>query len=169
MAMRSMISILLFVAPLSAQTIHPGIGVRVRAPTVMFERMEGVFLSRNGDTLLFGNDTRGPVAVPIAAVTQLQVAAGKSRLRGALRGALWGGVTMAALMALVGSTEVSASGDTTTRGEWIEQGAASGGLVGAIVGAFVPMRVWKTADPKILLSVGPRDAIGVRFVLRDRR
>jgi hypothetical protein len=167
MAMRSMISILLFVAPLSAQTVHPGIGVRVLAPTVMFERMEGVFLGRNGDTLLFGNETRGPVAVPSAAVTQLQVAAGKSRLRGALRGALWGGGTIAALMALAGSTEVSASGDTTTRGEWIVQGAASGALIGAIVGAFVPVRVWKTADPRILLSAAPRKSIGVRFVLRD--
>src|SRR5687768_16799992 len=84
------IAFALLSVPLAAQTLHPGIGVRVRAPSVILDRFEGVYLGRAGDTLLFGNDDRGPVKVPASAVTQLDLSGGRSRLRGAAHGALWG-------------------------------------------------------------------------------
>src|SRR5688500_10671949 len=81
--------------PISAQAIHPGKQVRIHAPGALLGRFEGVYVGRSGDTLIFGNDERGPVRVAASAITGLEVSQGLSRLRGALRGAFWGGISMA--------------------------------------------------------------------------
>jgi hypothetical protein len=145
-------------AALAAQPVHPGRIVRVDAPSALVERFEGVYLGRSGDTLLFGNDDRGPVRVPSAAIRRFEVSAGPSRLGGAMRGALFGGAILTAmsLVILTDSTvtaELEANGDSK-RGLVLE-GAVNGAFVGALIGLFVPTRKWLASDARILLAGAP--------------
>lgn len=149
-------TLLLAAAPLAAQGVHQGIPVRVLAPTVLLERFEGVFLGRSGDTLLFGNDERGPVRVPLMAVTQLEVSGGKSRVRGMLRGALWGGGVMGATAPLVTSdSNFERDYPGSSRIEVAAEMLMVGAVVGGIIGIFLPARVWRSADPRLLLTATP--------------
>ena len=175
---RSALAFLFIAVPLTAQTLHPGIGVRVRAPSVLLGRLEGVYLGHgSGDTLLFGNQERGPVPVSSADITELQVSAGKSRVRGALRAAVVAGAIMAGIGA-----GIATSSDTTvfnprvdgSRGSFIATSALSGVMMGGIFGLFIPVRIWRSADAKMLLhaalsSSNPpsaeRPSFGVRFAL----
>jgi hypothetical protein len=76
-----LVAVLCVPAPVAAQALHPGKTVRVQAPAVLLERLEGVYLGRSGDTVLVGSDERAPVRVPLAAVIRLDVSAGRSRRR----------------------------------------------------------------------------------------
>ena len=151
-------------APTSAQAIHPGKHVRIHAPGVLIDRFEGVYVGRSGDTLIFGNDDRGPVRVAAAAITGLEVSQGLSRLRGALRGAFWGGVSMAAAGALL-TTDPSFATEDMSKGAFIVASAGQGALLGAIIGAFVPKRVWRGAEPRILLDAATAGGMGARLGL----
>lgn len=125
----------------------------------------GVYIGRSADTLFFGTDERGPVRVPASAVTQLEVSRGMSRLRGSLRGALWGGAVMAGLGALVMNDPAFDTGGVSS-GEFIVASAVQGAVLGAIIGAFVPARVWTAADPRILLqAAGTGSGVGARLGL----
>lgn len=153
LAMRSplrhvLVAIVVLAPALNAQVAHPGISVRVRAPGVLFDRFEGVYLGRaGGDTLLFGNDERGPVRVPAAAITRLDLGRGKNRWHGALVGALWGAGIIAALGAISAATDTAAA-------HWAEVAfvAVGGAEVGAITGAIVGRRTWVRAQPTALLN-----------------
>lgn len=156
---------LLLASPLVAQVAHPGIGVRVRAPGVLFDRFEGVYLGHAGDTLLLGNDDRGPVRVPSAAVTQLELSRGRSHWKGALRGALWGagiGVALGALTVASTTPEDSISG--SEKASFLATMTAGGAELGAIIGAIVGRRVWVATQPSVLLTAAmdrPRVAVRV--------
>lgn len=153
--------LLLVAAPLVAQAVHPGKRVRLRAPAFLLDRFEGVFIGRSGDTLAFGNDDRGPLLLPSSAITQLDVSGGTSRLRGSLRGALWGGAVLVAIGGLASSDTIfNTEGVPTGQTFDILDGAVIGALLGAIIGAFVPARVWRAAEPRILLNA-PSAPIGV--------
>jgi len=131
----------------SAQVAHPGIGVRVRAPGVLLERFQGVYLGHQGDTLLLGNEERGPVRVAAAAVTSLDLSRGRSRWRGALVGALWG-AGIGTLMGAIADTDSSG----VSSGDAIAILAVGGAETGAIIGAIVGRRVWVAAQPAVLTS-----------------
>jgi hypothetical protein len=173
---RSTLGLLFVAVPLAAQTVHPGIGVRVRAPSVLLDRLEVVYLGRGGgDTLLFGNQERGPIRVSGSAITELQISAGRSRMRGALRGALIVGAIMAGLGAGMAS-----SGDSTvynprvdgSRGSFIAMNAFAGAMTGGIAGLFIPVHIWRGADPRMLLNAALRPdapSLGVRFALAYSR
>lgn len=159
-------------APMAAQ-VHPGIGVRVRAPSMLFDRFEGVYLGRQGDkgdTLLFGNDARGPIKVPASAITQMEVSDGRSRLRGALHGALWGGGVAAIIGGLAGTISVEDSLASSSPA-FIAEIAAGGAELGAIIGAIVGRRVWKETHPQIFMNTtrSSLHAIGVQLAVRYTR
>lgn len=148
--------------PVGAQEVLTGKAVRVRAPSVLIERFEGVYTGRSGDTVFFWNDKGGPVNIVSSAITQLDVKTRKSRLRGSLRGAFWGGAIMAVLLPLVASPFVD-YGEVSI-GEMILGGAVQGVMAGAVIGAFVPAPVWRAADPRILLQA-VRSNVGGRVTL----
>lgn len=159
--------LILFAAPLSAQ-VHPGIGVRVRAPSVLLERFDGVYLGRRGDTLSFGNDSRGPVAIPASAITQLEVSAGRSRTHGALQGALWGGaIGLVAGLLTAAAVNVQDSlnlSDAT----FVAQAAVGGAEIGAIIGAIVGKRKWKSAQPRVFFNASQLGAHALDVQLAAR-
>lgn len=147
--------------PVGAQEVLTGKAVRVRAPSVLIERFEGVYTGRSGDTVFFWNDKGGPVNIVSSAITQLDVKTRKSRLRGSLLGAFWGGAIMAVLLPLVATPFVGGEISTV---ELILGGAAQGVMAGAVIGAFVPAPVWRAADPRILLQA-VRSNVGGRVTL----
>ena len=151
-------------APTSAQAIHPGKQVRIRAPGVLIDRFEGVYVGRSGDTLIFGNDERGPVRVAATAITGLEVSQGLSRLRGSLRGAFWGASTLAVL-SLILTSDPAFKAEDISAGEFVGAGALNGAVLGAIIGAFVPARVWRGAEPRILLDAATAGGMGARLGL----
>jgi len=159
-----LVAIVVLGSAIDAQVAHPGIGVRVRAPSVLFDRFQGVYLGRSSDTLFFGNDERGPVKVPASAITSLDVSRGKSRWRGALVGALWG----AGIGLLVGSIADTDTSDLS-KGEAIGYLAVGGAEIGAIIGAIVGRHVWVQAQPAVLMgaaAVRPRPAWRVALRVR---
>lgn len=150
----AMIATLLVASTAMAQVAHPGIGVRVRAPGVLFERFTGVYLGRSGDTLLLGNDERGPVRVPAAAVSELDLSKGTSRWQGALRGALWGGGIFLAIGVVGALADTSTN---TNRSSDIAYLVIGGAETGAIIGAIIGKRVWVRAQPAVLLNSSALD------------
>jgi hypothetical protein len=157
--------------PLTAQ-VHPGVTIRVRAPSVLLGRFEGTYLGRSADTLLLGNEERGAFRVPVSAVTQFEVSRGRSRARGAGQGALWGGVVGVALGLLFVSTATTDDAIIPfNKGMWVAQSAAGGAELGAIIGFFVGKRVWTGAEPTWLMSA-PRVSphrLGVQLAVRYTR
>ena len=143
-----------------AQLVHPGSGVRVRAPGVFLERFEGVYIGRSADTVLFGNEERGPVRVPVAAITTLDLSRGRSRWRGALVGALWG----AGIGAILGAIANTDSTDVS-RGDAMAFLVLGGAETGAIIGAIVGRRVWIAAQPSVLTTTTLERARGARVAL----
>lgn len=161
----------LLAAPLAAQ-VHPGVTVRVHAPSHLLRHMDAVYLGRRGDTLLFGNDQRAPIGLPAGAITQLEVSRGTSRLMGAGRGAMWGAATMGVLGAFVAysaewNTDVDGSRDAFVLGA-----VGAGAQLGAIIGAFIPRRRYVKVDPQLLLNLAgrpDRPSVGVRFAVSYSR
>jgi hypothetical protein len=153
MSRRLVISLFAFAGPAWAQTAHPGVAVRVHAPTHLLGTLEAVYLGRSGDTLLFGNAERGPVRVPASAITQLEVSRGKSRWLGALRGAAWTGMILGALGAVIAYSPDYNPDIDGSRGNFVAAMAGGGVEIGAIVGALIPMSRWGDADPRLLVNV----------------
>jgi hypothetical protein len=168
-ARRLAIAFVIAAAPLAAQSIHPGADVRVRAPSVLLGRFEGVYIGRTGDTLVFGNDKHGPVKVPASAITDLDVSRGRSRLKGAGYGALWG-AALSGAMGLLVVAEVAADGSANMNGAgaYLVMMAAGGAEIGAIVGAILGKRAWARAEPGIVLNAARIDVhhLGVQLALR---
>ena len=138
-------------ATAAGQTVQPGTHVRLRAPEFLVGRYTGSYIGHSSDTLFFRNAKRGSMRLPAGAVTHLQVSAGKSRRRGSLRGALWGGAILGALSGLF-SSDTSINTERVALGPYVLRGAVNGAVFGSIVGVFVPARVWHTAEPRILLN-----------------
>ena len=148
------LAVLLVLTPpiLTSQAVHPGKTVRFTAPSVLHGRLEGVYLGRSGDTVFFGNDERGPIEVPSLAISALDVSMGKSRWRGALRGMLWGAAVAAPLGALaIADTAWDTQADGS-KASFVVTSVLSGAFIGGIVGLFVPARVWRRADPRVLMD-----------------
>jgi len=130
--------------------LQPGTRVRVRAPSVVAGRLEGVVVQRVADTVVVTRPNAGPVSLPIAAITRAEVSRGRSRGAGALRGALWGGGVGLALGALAAAApnecNANCEDEATDVGLVVGTpvlGAAVGAAVGTAVGAerWVPLRV----------------------------
>jgi hypothetical protein len=152
-----------------AQDVHPGVAVRVQAPSRLLKPFDGVYVGRSGDTLIFGNDARGPVKVPAAAITALDVSRGKSRLAGAAHGALWGGGVSGLIGLLVaGADATSDSGAMPGATSYVFMMATGGAEIGAIVGAIVGKRAWTRANLSTVLNTAHVDVhrLGVQLALR---
>ena len=137
--------------PAEAQVmLQPGAKVRITAPTLGVKRFQGTIISVSDTIDVARGDAR--VKVPAAAVTQLELSRGKSRLAGAGRGALWGGGIGLAFGAITSGLrddaevvcEDGAGCEGYSMGEWLAINTASGALWGALIGAIVGKERWDT-------------------------
>jgi len=164
------------VARVSAQIaeVQPGARVRLRAPGIVAGRYTGVVLSRSADSVTVSRAAGQSVVVPFAAVSALEISRGKSRMKGAGKGTLWGGGSMALLFAsLPGSTKECRSTSSGTRctnlsvGESMLIGATGGAFWGALIGALIGAERWERADMPARVTLMPgTDGRGMQAVLR---
>jgi hypothetical protein len=152
-----------------AEQPAPGARVRLRAPGVVAGRYTGTVLSRTPDTLVVGRSVATFVRVPVSALTSLEVSRGKSRSRGALRGAALCAPIFGAVLGLVADDPPGRSA-VAGRVQVVAAGALMGGLGGAIAGAIMPSERWHRYDlparTSLLLPVTPGPArAGVRIAV----
>ena len=131
---------------LSAQDTLRGKAIRVTAPSLKLNRVEGLYTWRQGDTLtLTSVDTAR--RIPIAAITRLDVAVGRNRMRGALFGAGLGLITAGLQLGI--DRAISGRSRLETSSVFAQLGDATAG--GAIVGVLAfPFRRWKAVDPSTM-------------------
>lgn len=144
--------------------LPPGARVRVTSSVLPGGSVEGRVASSTDDTLglmVADNDVPfggGPLVVPRASVTSLQVSLGPRRytLPGAVVGALLGAAGGAA--SEVDPRDCGANSEAfCSQGEAIAISAVAGAALGALVGHVVKTERWQKVDVEVL---APRSASG---------
>ena len=140
--------------------LTPGTKVRLRAPTAVAGQLKGLVIARTNDSVTVTRENATPVAIPLAALTSLEISRGKSRLRGAGKGALWGAGSASLLFALIPADDCAAgeSGpacETLSVGESVALGAIGGAMWGVLIGALVGSERWERAILPSQVTVAP--------------
>ncbi|MCC7055669.1 MAG: hypothetical protein IT355_20525 [Gemmatimonadaceae bacterium] len=147
--------------------LQPGTKVRVTAPPLLGGRYDAVVGTRTADTLWLVRSGSPTIAVPLTALTSVEVSRGRSRSRGAVRGILWGGGIGLALGVLAavsddqygsgscGSGAYYGGCQSVSRAEIVSGVTFGGVLWGAGIGALVGRERWET------LQTAPR--VGLRL------
>jgi len=158
-------------------SVKTGDKVRVSAPALELKEEVGRVAATRRDTIvLTGHRNTDSLPIPVAAITRLDVSAGRGPLgwKGAGVGALIGGGAGALAGIVVGSAVGNAfdafdgSGSSEIGGAVV--GAVFGGVfgasAGALIGALIPGERWKRADMPIAVNVvGLRQGTRLGFVV----
>ena len=118
--------------------LQAGARVKVVAPGVVAGRSEATVIRTTPDTLWLSLSGAGPSAVPLRAITELEVSRGKNRLAGALRGAMYG-AGIGVPLGLSGNTQSDDLSDT----EFFFAQVAGGAMIGAAIGAYIGREHWE--------------------------
>jgi hypothetical protein len=143
-----------------------GSRIRLQAPTVVTERIEGTVIRVDAESLLVGGNDRAPVSVPRQAITRLEVSTG--RHGHALLGMGIGAAIGAGLGAAWGSTGcLPAVGcGKSYSGAAALGGALGGGLWGAGIGALIKTDHWSAVPlAPVRVSLGLPRRGGFRLSL----
>lgn len=140
--------------------LQPGTKVRVQAPGAIAGRVTGLLLARTTDSITMTRPNAAPVSIPLRSLTSLEISRGKSRWRGAGKGALWGSGSMAVLFAIVPPSECRDREGRTAcedlgRGESMVIGAVGGAFWGAVIGALIGSEHWDRAALPTSVGVVP--------------
>ncbi len=143
----------------ASSVITVGNRIRLLAPTVASERIQGTVVGMDSTALTIARESGARLAVPRDAVTRLEVFDGRRRqtLAGVLLGAALGAV-------VVGSNPCVNEGCAHGfSGEFAAIGAVGGSLWGGIVGALVKRDHWSAvALDDVRVTLGPTEGRGVR-------
>jgi len=141
------------------QELQPGTRVRVRAPSVLAGQVTGVVIARAGDSITVSRPEATPLAMPLSALTSLEISRGKSRSRGAGTGALWGGGIMLVL-GIIPFADLPCkdeqSGPDCERISQVENAAFSavgGVMIGAAIGTAIGAERWVRATLPVHASL----------------
>ncbi|MCE2899643.1 MAG: hypothetical protein ACK6DP_15460 [Gemmatimonas sp.] len=146
--------------------LQPGTKVRVRAPGAVAGQLTGMVIARTADSVTITRPGAVPVAVPVRALTSLEISRGKSRSRGARQGLLWGGGIGLVLGLVPFSDRPCVAGqfepdcERVSIAENASYSTLGGGMIGALVGALVGSERWDRAT--LPASVGLAPAPGGR-------
>ncbi len=146
--------------------VAPGARVRVSAPSIVNKRLVGTVVALKVDTLVVdAKGRRGPLALPLAFVTGLEVSRGRKSnvgkgaglgfLAGAFGGAILGLVTYEEC---TGFCPVDPGAGGTALILAVVLGGVGAGL-GAVIGAVIPSERWETV---------PLDRIRVGLIRHER-
>jgi hypothetical protein len=161
-----------------ATFVAPGARVRVSAPAVAAQRLEGIVARLDADTIVVRSDSWGTdLAVPLGSVTALDLSRGrKSRaLKFGGIGAAIGAVVGTFLMIVDEGTSAPTVRitDEEPPAEWVARpvwqkvrypllSAAAGFGIGAIIGVAFPGERWEAVPLEGLrVSVTPQPASGI--------
>ena len=148
--------------PKSVSPIAVGTRVRLRAPTVVGGRIEGMVIEMDEASLLIIKDD-DRLRVPRQAITQLEVSTGKRRraLKGMVVGAGIGAVVLGA-MGGVGTAGFS-------HGEAALLGLGTGAAYGVGIGALIKTDRWSAVPlERVRVGLAPTQRGGVRLSLSVR-
>lgn len=139
-----------------------GSRVRLRAPSILEGRIEGLVLDADDHALLVGTDHGLPLRVPRDEVARLEVSTGR---RGrALQGAAIGGAIGAAGFAVIPRDEYCvdyAPGTCPGRAEMVGIGVVGGALWGLLIGHFAKADRWcQVPLERVQVSLAPARARG---------
>jgi hypothetical protein len=160
--MAALLSLPMDAARAQIPELQTGARVRLRAPSTVAGRVTGVVLARSADSVTLAREGGVPVAVPLSALTSLEVSRGKSRSRGAGKGALWGG----GVMMLTGAAfsdrpckrdEGAGTCEQVSAAENALYSGVAGVMIGAIIGAAVGSEHWvrATLPRSVAVAVAP--------------
>lgn len=132
--------------------LQPGTRVRVLAPSAVAGKLTGVVLARVGDSVSISRPDALPVTVPLSAFTSLEISRGRSRSRGAVKGALWGGGTFLLLSAILPADsrpckegQVEPDCERVSAGTNLAYGGLGGAFLGSLIGAAIGPEHWVRA------------------------
>jgi hypothetical protein len=140
--------------------LQPGTKVRVQAPGAIARRVTGLLIARTTDSITMTRPNATPVSIPLRSLTSLEISRGKSRWRGAGKGALWGSGSMAVLFAIIPPSgcrdrEGRTACEDLGRGESMAIGAVGGAFWGALIGALIGSERWDRASLPVTVGVVP--------------
>jgi hypothetical protein len=176
--MRIVVVLIALAAPCGAQSAElvPGQKVRLVAPAVFAGRFQGTILERRGDSVIVARPGGVPTAVSFSSIDAAQVSRGKSRSRGAAKGALWGlgvGGGLAILVGIPAATRAEANGtaDSDITSDVIGHLVLGGTFWGAIIGTMVGSERWDRVNVPGRVTMAPsRDGfrVGYEMLIADR-
>lgn len=142
----------------AAQSVPAEVGDLVRITTCGAGSASGWLMASSRDSLTV-QSRRSTVAIPVHRVVRLEVGQGRSRVKGAMRGAVIGGLVGAGVLAAAGIIEPFGGGSRAGSAgvgalAGLVYGAPAGSLVGAIVGAEAWLEV-RPPHPDLGASCGP--------------
>lgn len=136
-----------------------GSRVRLRAPSILEGRIEGLVLDADDHALLVGTDHGPPLRVPRDAVARLEVSTGR---RGhALQGMAIGGAAAGVMFALLDEEEycaeyVDPSETCPGRAEMVGMGVVGGAAWGLLIGHLVKGHRWSQVPlERVQVSLAP--------------
>ena len=162
------------VASAQSVTLAAGSRVRVTAPAVLDRRVEGHVVAGGPDSLgisfLEGWNSPKPttMTVPASAVQRIEVYAGRSRGRGALRGAAIGGllgVGFAMATSKDRNSDARSADDSLSHGTYVAAGAFLFGGVGALLGGIIGTERWVRVATPVRVTMAPRRGTGMSLVV----
>lgn len=140
--------------------LQPGTRVRVRGADIA-GRLQGVVLTRVGDSLTIARPSGPPLPSTIGTLSQVEISRGKSRGRGALRGLIWG-AGIGAVFGLIPVDDAECDRDPSaygcgSRAESMVLSALGGSMIGVPIGAIIGVERWVplSMPARISLSVAP--------------
>jgi hypothetical protein len=110
-----------------------------------------------------------PFNMPLSAITSIEVSEGKSRARGAMKGAAWGaGFGVLSALFSDGSGEDCTGEECMSRGELAAYLVVSSAVTGAVIGLFVQSERWQRLDVPVRAALlptrgGPAAVVSIRF------
>ena len=157
----------LWLAPTSAKAqslsqLSPGTHIRVTAPSAGLDRKPGRLLGVSSDSIQVAfSDGSDAQALSRAALARVEIKDGRSRARGAWRGAGIGFLT-GALFGYLGYDSWCSACDEPYIGAIL--GAGSGVVLGAVTGAVVGVARWESVPLTVGLRT-PRGGLHVALVV----
>ncbi len=170
-ALLSMVTVPVSCAEAQLTNLVPGVRTRIRAPGTVSGRLTGTLMTRTSDSLSIATEQGVPLQLPLSALTSVEVSRGKSRSRGAMKGALWGG-GIGLLVSLLpdpsNTSEENCTTDCFSRGEFVAYAVISTALTGAVIGAIIQSESWDRLEVPVRTSLmrtrgGPTVVVSLRF------
>jgi hypothetical protein len=154
--------------PKSVSPIAVGTRIRLRAPTVVSGRIEGMIIEMDESSFLIGVNDRVPLTVSRQAISQLDMSTGQRRQ--ALKGMIMGAGIGLAVFTLAGAAyQGDGSGSARDWASLLGTGLGGGAIWGAGIGALIKSDRWSAVPlERVRVSRAPTQRGGVRLSLSVR-
>ena len=146
----------------AAEPVPVGTKVRLLAPDVVSQRIQGTVVESNLESVVVGTEGQGRLTVPWQAITRLEVSAGQHShtRKGFFIGAGAGAALSVVLPKCVNEGCTSDAGFDAT---FAVLYGLSGGACGALIGTMVKTDKWNSVPVRV--AVAPTPGRGIRVVM----